>query len=310
MTATRARNRRRSTERSAPNRAKSVTDAASRSRPGPASSRSRGSADRFARRRSEFERQQAARRFRFVLALSMVSMLAVLIIGLLNSSWFDVDTVVVVGAERADVDQIVDASAIVEGQPLLDVDLDFAVEAVRRVPWVGEVNIRRDWTGQVKIAITERDPLLALVSPSGFVLVDYWGRQIERADVRPDGFLPVEGITASGELGMMAPSESALPINFIQALPEHLGPEITALEVVDGELLVDLEAGGRANFGGSDQLGRKFQSLETVLTRVDLSCLAMLDLRVPAAPALRRADGTTMTDEAGEPVVEMGGTTC
>lgn len=237
-------------------------------------------------------------------------MLAVLMIGLLNSRWFDVDSVTVVGAERADVDDIVDASAIIVGQALLDVDLDYAVDAVRRVPWVGEVSIRRDWTGEVSIAITERDPVLALASPMGFVLIDYWGRQIESVDARPAGFLPVDGVEASGELGEMAPPDAALPINFIQALPEHLASEITALEVADGELLADLGAGGRANFGNSDELGRKLQSLETVLARVDLSCLAILDLRVPAAPALRRADGTTVTDDAGQPVVEVGGTTC
>ncbi len=311
MTATRSRGGRRPSARSTrTRRARSTSAATSRTRSRSGSSQSARTANRFVQRRSDVERQQAARRFRFVLALSMVSMLAVLMIGLLNSSWFDVDSVVVVGAERADVDEIIATSAVVIGQPLLDVDLDHAVDAVRRVPWVGEVNIRRDWTGLVTIAVTERDPVLALMSPSGFVLVDYWGRQIESADSRPVGFLPVDGVEASGRLGEMAPPDAALPINFMQALPDHLAAEITALEVVEGELLADLDAGGRANFGDSSQLGSKFQSLETVLARVDLSCLSMLDLRVPAAPALRRADGSTVTDDAGDPVVQVGGTTC
>ena len=134
--------------------------------------------------------------------------------------------------------------------------------------------------------------------------------QIERVDARPAGFVPVRGVEASGELGEVAPPDAALPINFLEALPDHLAPEITGIEVADGELWADLDAGGRANFGDSNELGGKFQSLETVLARVDLSCLSMLDLRVPAAPALRRSDGTTVTDDAGNPVVEVGGTTC
>lgn len=266
-----------------------------------------------------------------MLGLSLVSMVAVLGIGMLNSSWFDVDSVTVVGAERADPDRIVTVSDIMVGQPLLDVDVEYALDQVHRVPWVGKASIRRDWRGDVVITVEERDPLLALpVSPaaanggpggegpapdgsgeivtSGFVLVDYWGRQIDVAPAVPEGFLPVRGVAASGELGALAPPEAALAINFIEALPDRLGPEILALEVVDGDLVADLQVGGRANFGDSRDLGRKFQTLETVLARVDLSCLGMVDVRVPAAPALRRGDGSVVGE--GSEAVEAGRTTC
>ena len=64
---------------------------------------------------------------------------------------------------------------------------------------------------------------------------------------------------------------------------------------LDGtDLVLDLAAGGRVRLGDPGDLDDKLVSLETMLARVDLRCLAELDLGVPSAPALSRrppADG-------------------
>ncbi len=43
-------------------------------------------------------------------------------------------------------------------------------------------------------------------------------------------------------------------------------------------------------FGNTDRLTAKLRSLETVLARVDLSCLELLDLRAPTSPVLTRRE--------------------
>ena len=44
-------------------------------------------------------------------------------------------------------------------------------------------------------------------------------------------------------------------------------------------------------FGDARQLDAKVRSLEAVLEQVDLTCLAVLDLRLPGSPVLTREEG-------------------
>jgi hypothetical protein len=60
---------------------------------------------------------------------------------------------------------------------------------------------------------------------------------------------------------------------------------------VSTELDVTLGYGGVVRFGSTAELDDKVVALETVLARVQLDCLAMLDLRAPGSPALTRHEG-------------------
>jgi hypothetical protein len=60
---------------------------------------------------------------------------------------------------------------------------------------------------------------------------------------------------------------------------------------VNPDLDVTLGYGGVVRFGSTDDLDDKVVAVETVLTRVDLACMALLDVRAPGAPALTRHQG-------------------
>ena len=60
---------------------------------------------------------------------------------------------------------------------------------------------------------------------------------------------------------------------------------------VDTSLDVTLAYGTTVRFGTTGELDAKVAALETVLARVDLGCLAMIDLRAPGSPALTRYGG-------------------
>jgi hypothetical protein len=49
-----------------------------------------------------------------------------------------------------------------------------------------------------------------------------------------------------------------------------------------------LAAGGEIRFGSTDDLDDKIVAVDTVLADVDISCLELLDVRVPGSPALTR----------------------
>ena len=246
--------------------------------------------DRFAGRRQEIRRQQGARRLRIVLALAAVSLLAVSAIGLVNSEALDVDRVSVTGSARTPTARIVEVSGIRGGQPLLELDLASAERAVQDLPWIRKAQIERGFDGEVTITVEEREPVTALPAAGAFVLVDQLGYQLEKVARPPDGFLPVTGLRASGRPGELAPEEAALVLNLIQALTPSLEPAVAELVVDGGGLTVVLTTGGRANLGDSNLLGEKVQALETVLARVDLKCVSVIDLRVPSAAAVRRSE--------------------
>ncbi len=136
-----------------------------------------------------------------------------------------------------------------------------------------------------------------LRAAGGYALVDDHGRQLEIVDRRPDGYMPVTGIEGSGVAGEPAPPEAMPVIALLEALPPEVETQIESVAVDDGQMFLELAAGGRANFGDGTQLGQKLQSLETMLARVDLTCLATIDVRVPAAPVLTRTAELTPQGE-------------
>ena len=254
--------------------------------------------DRFEARRLAAERSDGLRRLRLVLGLAAVTSLAVGVVAFINSSWFDVDTVEVVGNERAGADSIVTASGIRPGQGLLEVDLERAQRQVELVPWVGTAEVTRSWSGRIEIAVIERPASTVIPAGDGFALVDDHGRQLEVVDQRPDGYLPVRGIEGSGVAGEPAPDEILPVVALADALGPELADRVAAIVVVDGDIHLELVDGGRGNLGRGDDLGAKLQSFETVLARVDLTCLDTIDVRVPAAPVVTRTAEPPAADDA------------
>lgn len=258
-------------------------------RPRPATSRPPAPAtDRFEARRRDHEWRQGLRRLRLVLGLAAVSSLAVGLIAFVNSSWFDVDEIAVAGNARAGTDEIVAASGIDLGDGLLEIDLDQSARAVELVPWVGTASVSRSWTGGVHIEVVERPPSVAIPAGEGFALVDDHGRQLEIVARRPEGYMPIHGVAGSGVAGQLAPAEILPVIAVIEALPAPVLERVAAVSVLGRDLHLDLVDGGRANLGDGAELGAKLQAFETILARVDMTCLDTVDLRVPSAPVVTR----------------------
>jgi cell division protein FtsQ len=284
---------------------------AGRQRPAQGSSGSAGAnspklsgVGRFDERRRSLAEQADQRRLRTVAALAAVTTLALVVIAILNSAWFDVDQIVVVGDNNASPDEIVTASEILPGDRLLSVDLDGAAARVEQeVPWVAMADVDRSWRGTITVTVTEREPLAAIAVGDRFVLVDVVGRQLEVVAARPTGFLPISGIEGTEEAGDAAPAELYPLLALLEAMPQASLDRVAAAELgPDGLSLVLETDDARVLFGDGQELTEKLRAFETVLARVDTSCLALLDVRVPAAPVVRRQplDGGTETASQAE----------
>jgi cell division protein FtsQ len=265
--------------------------AGTRSRPA-----SRPSVDpRIRARRIQVRRQQGRRRLRVLVGLVVLAAVAGLVVAAAFSALFDVDSIEVTGAERTSTDEVVAASGIEPGEPLVLVDTGAAAERIGRLPWVASASVRRSVTGTVTVEVSERTPVAVLpASDGGWMAVDGDGRQLVAVPPPGPDELLVVGVEASGVAGEPVGVGAQSVLRLLEALTPAVRAEISGLGIDGSELVLDLLRGGRVRLGEPADLDEKLVSLETMLARVDLRCLAELDLGVPSAPALTRvppADG-------------------
>ncbi|MDH4362456.1 MAG: FtsQ-type POTRA domain-containing protein [Acidimicrobiia bacterium] len=244
---------------------------------------------RLRARRHQVARQEGRRRLRLIAAVTLAATVAIVAIAAANSSLLDVERVTVSGASRANPQQVVVATGLQIGQPLIEVRPAHVAAAVERVPWIDTARIHRGWRGDVTVAVTERRAVLAMPTGIRFALVDPTGRQLEIVDGPPEGMLVLAGLEASGVPGQAVPGEALAAVVSLERLSPEIAAHTTGLSVQGGQVFLELGPIGRAEIGDDRDLEAKMVALETVLARVDLTCVSVIDVRVPSAPTVRRA---------------------
>ena len=254
-------------------------------------------------RRQEVRDQRVHRRRRRFTAVAVV-----LTVG--AAAWFgyhsalaDIDELVVIGNATVDADEVVAASGLVRGQPLLDWRDEERRRAVESIGWVRSARIERDLAAAtVTITIEERTPLAVIARPDGrWVVVDHDGVALEisdeRAVIAEVGEAPEVVAIEQPELLGLEPIEPGERfdhrargvLDVVAAIPDGLVTRVRAVEVVDDRLVVHLVPRGVARFGRPEQIDAKLRSLQTVLAQVDLTDLCAVDLQVPSAPVVDRS---------------------
>lgn len=240
-------------------------------------------------RRSDVEQAAKLRHKKTILALVSVTASAVFAMFAVQSSLLDVDKILITGAVQSDLSAVRDATAIQIGEPLLELDLDAAAANVGELPWVQSAWVERKMNGVVTIHVEERVAFAVLPTVTDdYVVVDRSGLQLAGLSNRPAGFIPINGVEASGVVGTPAPPSAQAAMKLIGSVSDDLATHIERIYFDEADLYLDLKEGGRVALGSDSGLTDKLVSLETMLDRVDLRCLFEIDLRVPSAPALTR----------------------
>jgi cell division protein FtsQ len=245
---------------------------------------------RIRARRIEVRRGAGRKRLQRLVDLGLVVAVAAGFAGALWTPLLDVDEVRVVGSARTDALEVLDRSGVVPGDPLIGVDLAAVGARIVEMPWVAEVRVSRGIDGVIELHITERTAVAALGTGAAAVLVDREGRVLGPASDAPGPpLLELTGLgpapPAGGFVAAAATDALALAAHLAGAVPGVLA------RLDAGDLSGTLIQGGAVRFGDARQLDAKTRSLRTVLEQVDLSCLAVLDLRLPGSPVLTREEG-------------------
>lgn len=240
---------------------------------------------RIRARRIEVQRVEGRRRLQRLVDLGLVLTVAAAFVGALWTPLLDVDEIRVTGADRTGAATVLEEAGILTGDPLVSVDLAAAGRRVRALPWVGEVRLHRGVDGVVRITVEERSPVAWLATGGGPVLVDREGRVLG-ADPVATGQLELSGVDRVPEIGGFLPAPYRVALRLAARLDEVVPGAVVSLAA--DPLVGRLAQGGEVHFGDGGLLDAKVQSLQTVLEQVDLTCLAVLDLRLPGSPVLTR----------------------
>ncbi|MBN2624183.1 MAG: FtsQ-type POTRA domain-containing protein [Acidimicrobiales bacterium] len=247
---------------------------------------------RMRKRRIRVRRDAGRRRLKWV---TWVLAVAVLVVGGLvatRTPLLDVDRVTVTGIENTSRDEVVAATGVAVGDPLLHVDLGAAARRVEELPWVAGARVERSWPSTVKVQVTEREAVAVVqVTDDHAAVVDAegWVLAIEPRgadDVVETGApLALTGIDGRVGQGQRLDDEARDALAVAAAVSERMPGTVAA---VSTDLEAELVDGGTVRFGSTDHLDEKITAVQTVLSDVDLACLAVLDVRVPGSPALTR----------------------
>ncbi len=272
---------------------------------------------RLRARRIEVRRSEGRRRLRRLLVLVAITVLAVGAWGLTRSPLLDVDHLEVVGVDRLDPAEVIGAGGIGSGDPLVDLDVGGARRSVEALPWVESVDVHRSWGGTIRYEVTERRPVAVAGGGESFWLIDSDGWVVGAATTADRTALTrVEGLEVP-EPGARLDGSGRRVVDLVGSFTEGLLPWVDAVVVgSDDELTLrlwrsasdptpdhdpmldphDPLAGGADDpavilLGVVLDLPGQIVAAETVLTRVDLSCLAVIDARVASAPTVTRDPG-------------------
>lgn len=261
---------------------------------------------RLRARRVQVRRSQGRRRLRLlggaVCALAVVGAVVVAT----RSPLLDVDHLVVVGAAETDPALVADTAGFALGDPLVELDRGAARRQIRRLPWVADVSIDRGWGGTVTIRVAERVAVASVTArasdapgdpnavPARWAVVDATGRVLETGAEQPAGLPRLDGVAPAGVPGSTLDDDAAGALRVAAALPGVLGGSVTAVSASPAGgpgVELGLAGGGVVRLGTTAELRDKLVAAATVLEHPDGACVAVLDVRVPASPALTPRPG-------------------
>lgn len=245
---------------------------------------------RIKRRRIEVLRSEGRRRLRNLAAAFGVVALAASVVGATRSPLLDVDYVDVVGAAQTPREELLRATGLDRHPQLIDVEPAEVVRRALALPWVAEAKATKQWPGTVRLEVVERSAIAVARTEAGqWAALDREGRVLAVIPDRPPGSIAMTNLGLPGAPGTSLGSHALGPMAVAEAIPaaarDRVG-EVVALE--GGEVELRLLPSGTVRLGPTDQLPAKMEALATMVTKVDLRRLDVLDLRVPSAPVLTR----------------------
>ncbi|MDR7857191.1 FtsQ-type POTRA domain-containing protein [Tissierella sp.] len=123
---------------------------------------------------SRVEKKMRRRRFLFRLLLLMALIVTMFVLAL-NTDFFIIDNIKVLGSNKTSKDIIISASSITIGENQFKISTSDGEKNIDKIPYVKEVKIKRKFPKGIIIEIIERKELFQIKELSSFALIDIDG---------------------------------------------------------------------------------------------------------------------------------------
>lgn len=229
----------------------------------------------------------------------VVTAVALGLLGLLHSPLLAVETIEIVGSNRAEVAEAVAETGLGPGAFLLWVNTGDVEHAVAADPWVRDVRVDRLWPDRVVVEVIEHDPLVWIEGTMRWMLVARDGTVVSNA-VEPGQGLLRAALAFPDRMPGELPSDPAWHeiVEMALVLADDIGGTLT-LEMRGAELWTEA-LGHEVRLGNPIDLADKGRSLRAMLAG-DVAPGAIIDVSSPRRPATVPAESQlgVETEESG-----------
>ncbi|THV28319.1 cell division protein FtsQ/DivIB [Glycomyces paridis] len=221
---------------------------------------------------------KAARRLRWTVTGVLALLLAAFVI-VWTTPWFQVRRIEVSGTSVLDPAEVEAIGAAELGDPVLGADLGAIAEAVAALAPVKSVDVTRSWPDAVSVAVTEREPYLAV--PSGdetFLMVDDEGVVFDEREEAPGSMWRVE-------LADPGPDDLATieTLAVLRSLPAAIADEVEHVESPSpAGITLFLEDGRTLRWGDGSEGEQKAEVADRLLA----GGYEHVDVSAPDAPTV------------------------
>jgi len=218
------------------------------------------------------------RRLRFILAGTLVFLVLAFVI-VWTTPLFEVKRIDVSGTSVLDPAEVAALGGSELGHSVLGADLDGIAAAVAALAPVKSVDVTREWPNALSIAVTEREPFIAV--PSGdetYLMVDSEGVVFDRSDTVPGSIWRVE-------LDHPGPDDLATieTLAVLESLPASIADEVEHVESPSpAGVTLYLEDGRTLRWGD----GSEGEQKAVVADRLLASGYEHVDVSAPDAPTV------------------------
>ncbi len=214
-----------------------------------------------------------------------------------QSPFLSVATVEATGHTRVDVDAVLTAHGVVEGRPMLVIDVGGAEAALQSDPWVDQARVAREWPTRVVVQVVEREPAATAELADGSWLVAADGTLLETTPEETRG-QPVASFPSLTSEAAVDDLELEAAVEYLAALPGELR---RGARVGDGpEGLEATVAGFTVRLGRPFDMEQK-ATVTAAMIESGVEEGSVITVVAPASPALLPPGADPATQESEEP---------
>lgn len=222
---------------------------------------------------SRVERKMRRRRF-FFRFLLLVSLIIVLFALALNSSFFIIDNIKVLGNNKILKDNVISASGINTGENIFKISVKAGENSLKKLPYVKEAKIKRKLPKGIVIDIVERKEIIQIKEISSFILLDVEGYILDIVDTQTEKLPLLLGLNRENKIigdNIFSTSKSKSKIEFVsEGHAIGLLPKFKEIDMVDyNNVKIILIDGISVAFGTLDNVKYKVNLLNEILKNIE-----------------------------------------